>query len=124
MLHSQQYFEFTLSLETEKFYKLFNRIYEKSKGEYQTYSDNDNYVDDALASKGITVTYHDNSYKKKVKLTVNPNWIRRNDDEPDSNNISKSLRKLEARISDYFDSKYGLNDFKLSKMGIVADVDC
>ena len=121
-MHSYYIFELTLAPETENFNKLFNRVYEKSKGEYQTYSDNDNYVDDALAAKGITVVYHDNSYKKKIKLLVNPNWIR-GDDKSDSNNISKSLRKLEARVNDYFDSKYGLNDFKLSKMGIVVDVD-
>jgi hypothetical protein len=109
MVHPQHYFELTLTLDPEKFNKLLNRA-------------NDELVDNALASKGITITYHDNSYKKKVKFTVNSNWIL-GGDEPDHKNISKLLRKLETHIGDYFNSKYTLNDFKLTRMGIIADID-
>ena len=121
-MHSQYYFELTLTLDTEKFRKLLNRAKYKSKEEYESYSDNDNFVDDTLASKGITVAYHDNSHKKKVKLTVNSNWIL-GDDAPDHDSIAKSLRKLNARISEYFKSKYSLNDFKLTQMGVILDID-
>jgi len=52
-------FELTLVIDADKFDKLMDRACNKSKGEYQ--SDNDKYVDHALASKGITIAYHDNS---------------------------------------------------------------
>ena len=44
-------------------------------------------------------------------------------DESDRCDISRSLRKLETRIGDYFNSKYGLDDFKLTKVGLIADID-
>jgi hypothetical protein len=44
-------------------------------------------------------------------------------DESESNNISKALHKLETRIDEYFNSKYALNDFKLNRMGLIADID-
>ena len=122
MMHLQQYYEFSLTLDTEKFSKLLDRAYDKSKGEYQSYSDNDKYFDYALASKGVTITYHDKSYKKKVKLTVDPHWTL-GGDGADRNDIEKSLRKLEAYINDYFGSQYELDDFILTKMGIISDIN-
>ena len=114
-------FQLNLALETEKFNKLLNRVYHSPKGEYLTYSDNDEYVDSTLASKGITVTYRDSS-KKKIKLTVDPNWILVRDGV-DDNHIARPIRKLETHIGNYFKSEYELNDFKLSKMGIITDID-
>ena len=116
----QHNFELTMLLDSEKFSKLLNSVYDKSNGEF--YTDNDKYVDNTLASKGITVTYLDNPNKKKVKLTVNPNRII-GDDEINPDGISRLLRKLENRIHDYFNSEYMLNDFKLSRMGLMIDID-
>ena len=118
-MHLQHYFELSLTLDNEKFNKLLNRIYDKSNGEL--YSGDDKYVDKSLASKGITVAYYDNS-KKKIKLTVDMNWIL-GDDETDHDNIAKSVRKLESRLDDYFCTKHSIDDFKVSKMGIIADID-
>ena len=120
-MHILHYFELTLTLDSEKFSKLFNRAYEKST----LYADSDNddkYVDYTLASKGITVTYHDKSHKKKVKFTINPDWLL-GSDELDHDSIAKSLRKLETCIGDYFNSKYRLDDFKLTRMGLISDID-
>jgi hypothetical protein len=90
---------------------------------YELYPDDDNkYADHSLASKGITVTYHDNAYKKKVKLIVSWNNAF-GEEETGDDIISKNLRKLETRIDSYFNSKYKLNDFKLSGMRIVMDID-
>jgi hypothetical protein len=113
----QCYFELSATLETERFNKLLK------KRKYQLYPDNDNrYVDCTIAPKGITVSFHDNPHKKKVKLTVSWNKSLSEEDTEDDK-ISKKLRKLETRIDDYFNSKFELNGFKLSGMGIVADID-
>ncbi|MCL2047080.1 MAG: hypothetical protein FWG88_11955 [Oscillospiraceae bacterium] len=121
MMQLKYLFQLTRTLDSENFYELLNRAKAKSKGEYLLHSGDDKYVDDALASKGITIAYHDYS-KKKIKLTVDPNWIL-DDDEPDHDTIAKSVRKLETYIGDYFKSKYELNDFKLSKMRLIMDID-
>jgi hypothetical protein len=57
-----------------------------------------------------------------VKLIVDWNRILGGDEREDDE-VLKKLRKLETRIDGYFSSKYGLNDFKLSGMRIVADID-
>ena len=117
-MHLQHYFELSLTLDSEKFNILLNRAFGKSNGEL--YSDGDKYVDHALAHKGITISYHDNSHKKKVKLTVH---LDGSSDETDSNRIAKMLHKLENRIGDYFNSEYTIDDFRLNRMGIIADID-
>ena len=122
MLYLQRYFELTLTLETENFNQLLSKVYDKPNGEYEIYTDNDKYVDDALFSKGIMIFYNDKSYKKKIKLKLDANMIFDSDD-PDDDSIKKSLRKLEKRIGEYFNSNYSLDDFKLSKMGIITDID-
>jgi hypothetical protein len=99
----------------------FNKLLKKRK--YQLCpEDDDRYVDYDLASKGITVCFHDNPRNKKVKLIVNWNKAL-GGYEAEDDKVSKNLRKLEARIDGYFNSKYDLNDFKLSGMRIVADID-
>jgi hypothetical protein len=106
-----------MTLEAGRFHKLLK------KRKYQLcMDDDDKYVDDALAPKGITISFHDNPRKKKVKLTVDWNKVLGRNEEEDYI-TSKKLRKLETRIESYFNSKYGLNDFKLSGMRIVSDID-
>lgn len=107
-------FELTLVLDSEKFRKELSRAYDKmvSSGE-------DEYVDRSLAPKGITVTFRDSQYKKKVKLTINTAWVL-DSDKPDPDKLS---RKLEKRVDEYFGSKYGLNDFSLSGMILAANID-
>ena len=124
MTCSPHIFELTLSLDTKKFNKLLNKAYDKSK--YQLYQDNDKHTDYALTSKGIQIIYHDDIYKKKVKLIVNPSRVLGTNDipwiwKPNNRNISDLLRKLEKRIGDYFGYKYKLNDFKLTSIDFAVN---
>jgi len=109
--------ELILILDSERFNKLLNRVYNTSE-----YTDNNKLVDETLASKGILVTYHDKQYKKKVQLTVNLNTIL-DGDEPNRGNADKLIRKLEKRIGNYFNSSYTLDDFNVSEMVITTDID-
>jgi hypothetical protein len=57
-----------------------------------------------------------------VQLTVNTNTVL-GDEEPNLDNADELIRKLEKRISGYFNSKYTLDDFSLTGMCLVADID-
>ena len=110
-------FELSMLLEADKFNRLMNKTY----GNTECLDDNQ-YVDQSLLSKGIVVTYRDSQYKKKVQLTVNANAIL-DGDEPDKDNVSELIRKLEKRINKYFDFKYTLDDFTLAEMALTTDID-
>ena len=104
----------TLILESEKFTKLFDEVYSSLE-----YVDENKYADYALASKGIITLYYDNQYKKKIKLIVNPYRLL-GTDKP---NPEKLIRKIDKRIDRYFNSKYKLDDFDLSGLNIITDID-
>jgi len=110
----QSTFHLTLILDSEKFNKLFDRAYST----LECY-DEDVFVDDTFAPKGFTVLYQDSQYKKKIKLIVNPCRLL----DTDKPNPDKLIRKLEKRISSYFNHKYQLNDFELSGMELTTDID-
>jgi len=110
----QSTFYLTLVLDTEKFNKLFDSVYSILK-----HVDESKYADYALASKGVIILYYDSQYKKKLKLIVNPCQML-NSDKPDP---EKFIRKLEKRVSNYFNHKYQLNDFELSGMELTTDID-
>jgi hypothetical protein len=116
-MYLQSTFELSMTLDADRFRKLLSRAYGKTEE-----LDNDRHVDKSLVSKVLVVTYRDSRYKKKVKLAVNPHLLL-DDNELDKNNISKFIRKLEKRIEGYFDSKYTLDDFKLTGMVISTDID-
>jgi len=101
-------------LDSEKFTKLFDGVYSTLE-----YVDENRYADYALTSKGIIILYCDSQYKKKIKLIVNPCRLL----DTDKPNLEKLIRKLEKRISGYFNNKYQLNDFELSGMEITTDID-
>ena len=111
-LHST--FHLTLVANSEKFTKLFERVYSALE-----YIDENKYADYALASKGIIILYCDSQYKKKIRIIVNPCQLL-NSDKSDS---EKFVRKLEKRISSYFNHKYQLDDFELSGVGLRTDID-
>ena len=131
MIYSVHTFEITLYLDTEKFGKLKNRAYEKAKRRHKIYHDDKKigvYHDHALIDKGIKIEYHDGTYKKKIKFIVNPTYMLGGDDvkklwKTNDKNISKLLRKLDAYTVDYFDSKYNLNYFKLTRMDFTVNID-
>ena len=107
-------FHLTAVIESEKFNKIFNRAYSTLE-----YVDKNEYADYKLASKGITVLYHDSQYKKKIKLVVNPCRLL-DTKKPDA---EKMTRKLEKHISGYFNNKYQLDDFDLTGVALTADID-
>ena len=116
-MHLNSTFELTLILDTDKFQKVFTRAGNKAE-----YVDDDKYVDQSLMSKGIIVTYRDKQYKKKIQLTVNANVIL-DGDVPCQDNADKLVSKLEKRINTYFGSNCQLDDFNLSKMYLITDID-
>jgi len=110
----QSTFHLTLILDSEKFARLFDSAYNTLD-----HVDENKYADYTFASKGVTVLYQDSQYKKKIKLIVNPCWLL-DTDKPDPD---KLIRKLEKRISSYFNNKYQLDDFELSGMCLTTDID-
>jgi len=107
-------FHLTLVIESEKFNKIFDRAYGTLE-----YVDENMYADYTLASKGIIILYCDSQYKKKVRLIVNPCQML-NSDKPDP---EKFVRKLEKRVSGYFNNKCQLDDFELTGMALTTDID-
>ena len=129
MIYSTHTFELTLIIDTKKFCKLKDKAYEKAKGNYRVYYDEyDICHDEAFKDEGVKIEYHKNKYKKKVKLIINPTELLGGDDvkklwKPNNENISKLFRKLKGYIESYFDSKYKLNDFKLTRMDFTVNIN-
>lgn len=109
-------FELTMVLDHERFHQVFKNVHIKDG--YMEKKEEE-YVDRSLEEKGITVIYRDSQYKKKIKLIVNTGYLLGNG-EHDPNKIA---RKLNKRIGEYFGCKYKLNDFILSGMRFVTDID-
>jgi energy-converting hydrogenase A subunit M len=116
-MHIKTTFKLSLTLDSDNFKKIFAHTYYQSEC-----IDNNKYIDQTLAEKGVIVIYHDKQYKKKIQLIINPGVIL-NDDEPDKKDISKIVNKLATRIEGYFDSKYQINDFNLSEMILTTNID-
>ena len=108
-------FELSMVLDTEKFQKVFTKVYNR----IVCMEENEEYIDQFMASKGITVVYCNNQYKKKIKLIVNSN-IRMG---CEMSELDKFIRKLDKRIGEYFGYKYQLDDFILSGMILTTDID-
>lgn len=128
MIYSTHTFELTLITDTEKFYKWKNRAYKKAKDNYRVFEINDVHYDEALKDKGVKIEYHDDTFKKKIQFIVNPTKLLGGNDikklwKPNNDNISKLLRKLKEYIDSYFDSKYKLNDFKLTRMDFSVNIN-
>ena len=105
-------FELSMTLDTDHFQRIFT-----TKVGYLKELDNE-YVDPSLAEKGITVIYRDSRYKKRIRLLVNTSLV-----VADSSNTDKLIRKLGKRIDEYFDHKYGLDDFTLSGVTMTLDIN-
>ena len=105
-------FALSMTLDTDHFQRIFT-----TKVGYLKELDNE-YVDPSLAEKGITVIYRDSRYKKRIRLLVNTSLV-----VADSSNTDKLIRKLGKRIDEYFDHKYGLDDFTLSGVTLTLDIN-
>lgn len=114
-MFANQIFELSMSLDNEQFQEMLARMFDKADTWHET---ENGYVDCSLSDDGITVFYRDSKYKKKVRLSVNTNLLL--DDVSDTD---KLLRKLDKRISKYFGSRLCVDDFTLSGMFVVTDID-
>ena len=114
-MNLNQILELSTVLDNEHFQKVFARSY---NGEDYIEEDRGEYIDYSLSSRGITVIYRDSQYKKKIRLIVNTYLLL--DDAADTD---KLVRKLDKRITEYFNYKYNLEDFILSGMNFIADID-
>ena len=128
MIYSSHTLELTLIVDTDNFYEWKDKAYKKARGSYIVFKIDDVHYDKALKDKGITIEYHDNTFKKKIKFIVNPTRLLGGNDikklwKPNNDNISKLLRKLKECIDSYFDSEYKLNDFKLTRMDFTVNIN-
>ena len=115
-MYINQIFELSMVLDHERFHQVFKHIHNKNG--YMEKKE-DEYIDQSLEEKGITVIYRDTSYKKKIKLIVNTGQLLNGcESDPD-----KVTRKLNKRIGEYFGFKYKLDDFILSGMRLVMDIN-
>ncbi len=110
------FFELSKVLDNEKFHKTLNRAYKRAG--YLDENEN-GYIDQSMALKGIVVKYQDSQYKKKVKLTVNANLV------SDSGEIDteRFIRKLDKRMKEYFEYRYQMEDFSLAGAILTVDID-
>ena len=115
-MYINQIFELSMVLDHERFHQVFKHIHNKNG--YMEKKE-DEYIDQSLEEKGITVIYRDTSYKKKIKLIVNTGQLL-NGCEFDADKVT---RKLNKRIGEYFDYKFKLDDFILSGMRLVTDIN-
>ena len=99
-MNLNQVLELSTVLDNEHFQKVFARSY---NGEDYIEEDRGEYIDYSLSSRGITVIYRDSQYKKKIRLIVNTYLLL--DDAADTD---KLVRKLDKRITEYFNYKYNL----------------
>lgn len=106
--------ELSMVLDTERFHKLLSRVYKQVEE-----LDDNKFIDQTMSSKGIMVIYQDQQYKKKIKLTINPNTMLNGKEL----NSDKLIQKLEQCVRDYFGFKYNLNDFNLKRMILLSDID-
>lgn len=114
-MNLNQVFELSAVLDNEHFQKVFARSYDG--GDYID-GDSGEYIDRSLSGKGITVIYRDSQYKKKIRVIVNTYLL-----VDDVSDIDRLIRKLDKRIIEYFNGRYRIDDFVLSGMNLVADID-
>ncbi len=110
-----QIFELSMVLNTDHFQRIFDMAYDKAR---YLKENGDEYVDTSLSAKGVTVFYRDSQYKKRVRLSINTHLLLE-----DVSDTDKLLRKLDKRIVEYFSYKYQLDDFILSGMSLITDIE-
>lgn len=108
-------FELSMVLNADHFQRIFDMAYDRT-GDLKEAGDE--FVDTSLSSKGITVLYRDSQYKKKVRLLINTNLIVVNASDTD-----KLIRKLDKRITGYFNHEYTMDDFTLSDVTLTLDIN-
>ena len=107
--------ELTLGLDKERFRKIFIKMCGKKR------RDDEKYIDYSLDSEGITIAYRNSQYKKRITFTVDPSGAINYDNLDES--LPKFIRNLDRAVTKYFNAKYELKDFALSKMILSTDID-
>lgn len=115
-MYINQVLELFMELDRDRFQKVLNRIYKKA-GYLE--GDNEEYIDQSMASRGITVIYRNSQYKKKIKLIIEPRLV----SDSKLSDTDRLIRKLDKRINEYLDFKYRLDDLVLSGVTLAADID-
>lgn len=115
-MYINQIFEFSIVLDHGEFHKVLARACDRTG--YMERNE-DEYIDHSLESKGITVTYRDSQYKKKIRLLFNSGLLM----DGKLSDSDKLTRKMDKRIAEYFDFKYQLDDFQLSGVTLVTDIN-
>lgn len=125
--------ELTLETNAKEFNYLLSSAYKKAKmgkhrlGRSTKHTSNDVRVDDALASEGIMIEYHNCDFRKMIKLRVNPSEVLGGSDlklwKTNNCNIEMLIDKLNILVGDYFDSSYTLDDLILSRVEFTANLD-
>ncbi len=115
-MYINQVLELFMELDRDRFQKVLNRIYKKA-GYLE--GDNEEYIDQSMASRGITVIYRNSQYKKKIKLIIEPRLV----SDSKLSDTDRLIRKLDKRIIEYLDFKYRLDDLVLSGVTLAADID-
>lgn len=115
-MYINQIFELSMVLDNDKFHKDLSRAHKRTGCLEEK---DEEYVDQSMGAKGMTVAYRDSQYKKKVKVVINSGRVMDyNKTEPD-----KFLRKIDKRMEEYFDHKYSIDDFSLSGTAFISDID-
>ena len=115
-MHINHIFELSMVLDGEKFHKVFDKVRDHTESLEKI---GDEYIDHALDSKGMTVICRNSQYRKKIKVLVNSG----SSSKWSIADPERFIRKLDKRIREYFGFKYKLNDFNLSGMTVVADIN-
>lgn len=110
-----QIFELSMVVDKDKFHKVLTNACDRS--DYME-KRGEEYIDQALVQKGITVLYRDSQYKKKVRVLLNLSMAL-----DDDTNVDKLIWKTDKRIAGYFENKYRVNDFILSGAVLTTDID-
>lgn len=115
-MNINQIFELSMVLDSEKFHKILTRAYDRTDGMEKN---GDEHTDHSLSPKGITVMYRDSQYKKKVKVIINSGALL----DGKAPEPERLVWKMNKRICGYFGSRYKLEDFQLSGVALVMDIN-
>ena len=115
-MYINQIYELSMVLDNKKFHNILNYAYKKAD---HLEEDDGEYVDQSMAAEGISVTYRDSQYKKKVKVSINTGRMM----DYDKTVPDRFLRKLDKKIGEYFDYKYSIDDFSLSGTAFISNID-
>lgn len=109
-------FELSMTLTSNEFKKLVNI----KNPDLSSLPNRDNdYLDFAVNDKGMLVVYRDSTYKKKVSLIFDMGKaLSSTEFTPE-----KCCRKIQKRISKYFNSIYSLDDFMLTRAVMICDIN-